>query len=85
MALDHKTHAFIVRVWQESSGKIPSWRGFIEYVGQNKRLYFYDLDRIANFIKEQTGAGINKVGPWWHSPWDWIRHEIHHFNEILRR
>ena len=47
--------AFIVRVWQEAEnmkGSKDLWRGSIVHVGSNRQLYFYDLESIARFIRE---------------------------------
>ncbi len=58
---DH-THSFIVHIWDaaaqmpDQDGKAVSWRGSIDYVGSNKRLYFQDLDSIVRFIQEQVEA-----------------------------
>ncbi len=52
-----ETHSFIVRVWQipkDASLGSSDWRGSIDYVGQNKRLYFYRIDAVVHFIWEQT-------------------------------
>ena len=58
------THAFIVRIWHEeldSEGNGLAWRGSIQHVGSNKRLYFQDLEGILRFVREQTG--INTQHP----------------------
>ena len=49
-----KSHSFIVRIWNEAEedGK-PAWRGSIEKVGNNEKLYFSRLDNMARFIQEQ--------------------------------
>ena len=52
------TQAFIVRIWHEvldDEGHIVAWRGSIEHVGSDERLYFQDLDRVVGFIQEQLG------------------------------
>ncbi len=49
--------AFIVRVWQEAEnikGGRDVWRGSIVHVGSNRQLYFFDLESIARFIRENT-------------------------------
>lgn len=54
-----ESFSFIVRVWKESSqpagDKPAGWRGSIEQVGQNQRMYVHRLDSILAFIEEQTG------------------------------
>jgi hypothetical protein len=49
--------AFIVRIWQEAEnmkGRGDIWRGSIVHVGSNRQLYFYNLESIARFIRENT-------------------------------
>jgi hypothetical protein len=53
---DH--YSFIVRIWRESEdleNDGAMWRGSIDDVSSNKRLYFNDLDGITRFIEEQVG------------------------------
>ena len=55
------TQSFVVRIWHEAvdnNGKVTAWRGSIDHVGSEKRLYFQDLQTIAEFI--QSEAGINQ-------------------------
>ncbi len=62
MSWEQDTFSFIVRIWYETAAERkdqPVWRGSIDYVGQNKRLYFQDLDGIKRFIQEQ--AGLNRA------------------------
>jgi len=55
--MEQDNHSFIIRIWDASStqGNLleKTWRGSIDYVGSGKRLYFNDLNSIANFIREQ--------------------------------
>jgi hypothetical protein len=54
--LENDTYAFIVRIWGEPTDDAENpkqWRGSIDQVGCNKRLYFSDLDGITRFIREQ--------------------------------
>lgn len=63
------SHAFIVRIWNESGddpGAASLWHGSIDYVGGNRRLYFYNLDSMVKFVLEQTGIRSRK-------PFDWAR------------
>lgn len=69
MPLEQDIHSFIVRIWYETTDAQegqPIWRGSIDYVGKNKRLYFQDLNGITRFIQEQAGLDkIRKAGfPW---------------------
>lgn len=62
-------HAFVVRIWKESmdeQGKAIIWHGSIDYVGGNRRLYFYNIDTMAKFILEQAEIRSRK-------PLDWAR------------
>lgn len=59
------TQAFIVRIWHEAlddEGHIAAWRGSIEHVGSDKRLYFQDLDSLVGFIQEQLGIEAKRPG-----------------------
>ena len=71
-------HAFIVRIWDEafdSDDTLSNWRGIIEYVGKDRRLYFYELQAIPRFIQEQTKLETRNFH-WWQSLWTWIQDEI---------
>ncbi len=49
--------AFIVHIWREevdTHGKVKTWRGSIDYVGHERRLYFDDLNAAMRFIQEQA-------------------------------
>ena len=84
--MENQTHSFIVRIWRESDEEIVTWRGLIEDIGQNDRLYFYDLDSITNFIRNQIGNETEKVDNRWYRLWNGTKHEINRFwNGILRR
>jgi hypothetical protein len=47
-------HLFIVRLWQEktSSGE---WRGFVEHVPSQQRIYFVSLNDLTDFIRLRLG------------------------------
>ena len=63
-----QSQTFIIRIWNErikEDGIVDYWHGAIDEVGHNKRLYFYSLDSIARFIREQTGVSEKVGGPWW--------------------
>ena len=60
---EETTHAFIVRIWlepQEVKDAEPIWRGVIEDVEGDERVYFDQLDKMstyfARYLKE---IGIN--------------------------
>ncbi len=64
------TQAFIVRIWHEAlddEGNITAWRGSIDHVGRDQRLYFHDLDGIVRFIQEQTGVDSRRSRFTWRS------------------
>lgn len=53
-----ESFSFIVRVWKDSSAasdRPADWRGSIEQVGNNQRMYVHHLESILAFIEEQTG------------------------------
>lgn len=61
--MEGDTQSFVVRIWHEatdSEGKIVAWRGFVDHVGSAKRLYFYDLDKIARFIQQEAGLSARQ-------------------------
>jgi hypothetical protein len=65
-----EANTFIVRIWNEKigeNGEIEYWRGSIDHVGSSKRLYFYSLESISQFISEQTGVVNIHMDSWWHS------------------
>jgi hypothetical protein len=54
--LHSQNFSFVVRIWLESTysdGKNSIWRGSIEQVGSDCRIYFSDLDGITRFIQTQ--------------------------------
>ena len=84
--MENQTHSFIVRIWRESDDETIIWRGLIEDVGQKNRLYFYDLDSITSFIRNQIDDKTDKVDNHWYRLWNGTKHEIHRFwNGILHR
>lgn len=55
--MNSDSHSFIVRVWREvanSSEELSVWRGSIEHVGRDRRIYFADLQAIVTFIQRQA-------------------------------
>ncbi len=72
--LENDTHSFIVRIWSEEDqearpGHRKIWRGSIEHVGQDKRLYFYDLNGILRFIREQASIETRTQPLEWLKTW----------------
>jgi hypothetical protein len=66
-----ETQSFVVRIWREvvdGQGKTVVWRGSIDHVGANKRLYFADLDAVVRFIRQQAGMAARsrhgRAGVW---------------------
>jgi hypothetical protein len=77
-ALENDVHAFVIRVWNEGNGpgKTTVWRGYIEHVNHDSRLYFSDLNGITRFIQKQIS--IQSPGPvsGWRSWLSWITHAV---------
>lgn len=85
--MDNETHAFIIRVWYESQdndGKVVTWRGSIDHVGGNKRLYFQDLNGAVKFIQEQSGIHGKETVHNWQSFILWIQDEICKFRRKIQ-
>ena len=52
-SFEEDTHAFLVRVWQETreiDGEKPIWRGVIEHVATKERRYLKKPEEIIWFI-----------------------------------
>ena len=57
--------SFVVRIWRETSngaGRAPTWRGSVEQVGTDERLYFQDLREMERFIRQRSGIGADRRG-----------------------
>ena len=53
------THAFIVRIWiepREIKDAEPLWRGVIEHVEGEKRVYFDHLDKMSTYFAKYLEA-----------------------------
>jgi hypothetical protein len=62
--LQSQHYSFVVRVWLEgtySEQETAMWRGSIERVGSDGRMYFSDFDGITRYI--QTQIGVQKPPP----------------------
>ena len=85
--LENETHAFIIRVWyeaQDNEGKVMTWRGSIDHVGGNKRLYFQDLNGAVHFIQEQSGIDNKQNYINMRTFVLWIQNEINKLQHKLR-
>jgi hypothetical protein len=60
------------------------WRGSIDYVGSGRRLYFYDMESIVRFIREQVSGNTGVPVPAkmttlaslkskLRASWEWVR------------
>ncbi len=77
--MQRDTHSFIVRVWHEavnSKGRVTTWRGSIDHVGSDQRLYFDDLEGVVRFIQEQAGLSIRRSGRKWRALVAYIKRMI---------
>ena len=81
--MEDDTYSFIVRIWQEAednAAEPTAWRGSIEQVGSDQRLYFYDLEGILRFIETQTGITTHRPIIRWRPTWEalkaWFRKEF---------
>lgn len=85
--LEDNTHAFVIRVWNEgNSADSPKfWRGYIEHVNHNSRLYFSDLNGIARFIQQQISfqSGVSRSR--WAIWLSWFNNAITGFQKKLHR
>jgi hypothetical protein len=76
--LEKDTHAFVIRVWNEgnSAGKTKIWRGYIEHVNHDSRMYFSDINGVARFIQKQIGFQSEETTSGWHAWLSWITHAV---------
>jgi hypothetical protein len=52
------TDAFIIRIWRETreiSNTMSKWRGVVEAVGSQERIYFESFTKMLEFIRERIG------------------------------
>ena len=45
-----KNHSFIMRLWWEDDGESGEWRGSIEHVASNTRIYFRNFETAIQFV-----------------------------------
>jgi hypothetical protein len=75
--LDIENHSFIVRVWNDSIGDGKSvWRGSIEKVGSDEKLYFSHLEGVVRFIQDQIEFKPQGSPKIWNSLVLWIKDAI---------
>jgi len=64
-SINDPVHSFVVRIWIEHTERKdaePIWRGVIEQVGSNQRVYFDHLDKVRIYFAqylEQIGVKNN--------------------------
>jgi hypothetical protein len=55
--MERPEHRFIVRIWYEgASGSEGQWRGAVDHVGHERRLYFSSLGDLMDFIRARMAA-----------------------------
>lgn len=55
--LEHRNHAFIVRIWfepRESSNLPVQWKGTVQHVASNRQRYFNHLEQLIAFIAQEA-------------------------------
>lgn len=86
--MQSQNYSFVVRVWLEGSqsdGKLPLWRGSIERVGSDYRIYFSDPDEVTRFIQKQIGLEPSASHTRWHLILEAIQNGVRKFwKRILR-
>lgn len=85
------TQSFIVRIWRDlvdKDGRTLLWRGSINHVGSKQRLYFHDLKKVVEFIRNKASLQA-EPGPWWKLMLTRIRQRIAYsrafFQDFFRR
>ena len=76
--MDKDIHAFVIRVWNEGAGagSANTWRGYIEHVNHDNRMYFYDLNGVARYIQQQIGFQSKKQLFGWRTWLSRVKHAI---------
>lgn len=72
-------YSFVVRVWLEgtySEQENAVWRGSIEQVGSDGRMYFSDLDGITRYIQAHIGMKDSPPLTGWRSGLEHLKHGI---------
>ena len=54
--MERRDHRFVVHIWFETGGRTDGqWRGAVEQVGHDRRLYFSSLGDLTEFINARIG------------------------------
>jgi hypothetical protein len=86
--LNTETHAFIIRIWCEPSGEAERpimWRGSVEHVGKNQRIYFSDLKKAVQFIQAQIKLMPPPERTDWKAAWKRLKNKIMEYYEKIGR
>ena len=65
--MEEDTQSFIVRIWRElvdKDGRALLWRGSINHVGSNQRLYFRDFESVVEFIRDKADLKAETGSRW---------------------
>ena len=56
-------HVFVVRLWYVDRERAGAWRGYVDHVPANERVYFVDLADLIDYIRVRLGqmAGSPKT------------------------
>ncbi len=60
MSFEESTHVFLLRVWRERGKNQVGeelWRGSVEHMPSNERVFFQDLRKLCSFVVRKSGAG----------------------------
>lgn len=52
------TESFIIRIWREGrelSNQADRWRGVVQAVGSDERVYFQSFAQMLEFIRQRIG------------------------------
>jgi hypothetical protein len=63
--MDVKTHAFVIRIWNEEAGddrEGVTWRGYVDHVSSGVRYHLRSLEDILPFITQQLQSSIPDSG-----------------------
>lgn len=55
-------HTFVVRLWRETGGKPPQWRGWIEHIQTGQRRAFTKLTEMLEFMDDFVTLGDRENG-----------------------
>lgn len=68
--LEDRTAVFIVRIWCErgdaDAAAMPEWRGSVEHMESGQRVFFRNLEAVADFMKVHLlSIGIDAQQRFW--------------------